>query len=68
MKVRDLMNKLQDLAPDTLVCVAEVDEAFAVNISEVEVVDGAKTMNAEADGREAVELANGSEQVVVIRW
>lgn len=68
MKVRDLKNKLKDFPDDALVCVAEVEEAFATNISDIELVENAHALRQDADGREAVELANGTDKVAVIRW
>jgi len=66
--LRDFLQKVENLPPDTLLCIAEVDEAFAANVAEVEVVEDAKTQNQKADGTEAVELGNGNQRVVVIRW
>ena len=68
MKLSELLAKVKDLPPDTLVCVAEVDEAFAIHIDSVEVIDSARAQSQKADGTEAVELANGKERAVVIRW
>ena len=66
--LRDLLKQVENLPPDTRVCVAEIDEAFAANIARVEIIEGARVQSRVADGVEAVELANGSERVVVIRW
>ncbi len=66
--LREFLKKVENLPPDTLVCVAEVDEAFAANVAEVEIIDDARPQNQKAEGTEAVELGNGSERVVVIRW
>ena len=66
--LREFLKKVENLPPDTLLCVAEVDEAFAANVVEVEIVENAKAQNTKAEGVEAVELANGSQRVVVIRW
>ncbi|WIJ24264.1 sugar phosphorylase [Devosia sp. RR2S18] len=68
MKLRDLLARVKDLPPDTLVCVAEVDEAFAANVAEIEHVDSAKAERSQADGKEAINLDGGSEKVLVIRW
>ncbi|MER8827755.1 sugar phosphorylase [Mesorhizobium sp. M0938] len=68
MRLRELMNQVKDLPPETLVCAAETDEAFAVNIAGVETVESARVESHKPDGTEAVELANGNEKVVVIRW
>ncbi|MCB5177675.1 MULTISPECIES: sugar phosphorylase [Microvirga] len=66
--LREFLKKVENLPPETLVCVAEVDEAFAANVAQVEIVEDARTQSRKADGTETVELANGSEKVVVIRW
>jgi hypothetical protein len=68
MKLRELMDQVKDLPPDTLVCAAETDEAFGVNIAGIETVENARIESRKPDGTEAVELANGNEKVVVIRW
>jgi hypothetical protein len=66
--LREFLKQVENLPPDTLLCVAEVDEAFAANVVEVEIVEDAKAQDTKAEGVEAVELANGSQRVVVIRW
>jgi hypothetical protein len=64
----EFLKKVENLPPDTLICVAEVDEAFAANVEEIEIVENAKAQKQKAQGTEAVELSNGSQKVVVIRW
>ena len=66
--LRDFLRQVQNLPPDTLLCVAEVDEAFAAHVEEVEIVENAKEQDRKAQGTKAVELGNGSQTVVVIRW
>ena len=66
--LREFLKQVENLPPDTLLCVAEVDEAFAANVVEVEIIEDAKAQDTKAEGVEAVELANGSQRVVVIRW
>ncbi len=66
--LREFLKKVENLPPDTLLCVAEVDEAFAANVADVELVENAKAQSKNADGTEAVELGNGNQKVVVIRW
>ncbi len=68
MTLGEFLSQVKDLPPDTLLCVAEVDEAFGINIAGVDVLDNAKAQSTEADGTESVELANGGERAVVIRW
>lgn len=66
--LREFLTQVENLPPDTLLCVAEVDEAFATHVAEVEIVPDAKAQNRQAEGMEAVELGNGKQTVVVIRW
>jgi hypothetical protein len=66
--LRDFLRQVQNLPPDTLLCVAEVDEAFAAHVEEIEIVEDAKEQDHKGQGTEAVELGNGSQMVVVIRW
>jgi hypothetical protein len=68
MKLRELLDQVKDLPPDTLVCTAEVDEAYAANIARIETMENARIESRKPDGTEAVELANGNQKVVVIRW
>lgn len=66
--LREFLNQIENLPPDTLLCVAEVDEAFAAHVAEVEIIPDAKEQHRKAEGTEAVELGNGKQTVVVIRW
>ena len=68
MTLRELMDRIKGLPPDTVVCAAEVDEAFGANVASVEIVDDARVESKKPDGTESIELANGSDRVVVIRW
>ncbi len=66
--LRDFLKQIENLPPDTLVCVAEVDEAFAAHVEEVEIIEDARADDLKAEGTEAVELGNGNQRVIVIRW
>jgi len=68
MKLGDFLKKVEGLAPDTILCVAEIDEAFGSEIQDVEILDNARQRSPEAADMEAIELANGNEKAVVIRW
>lgn len=68
MKLREFLDQVKDLPPDTLLCVAEVDEAFAAHAAAIEHVDDAKAESQKADGTEAVALSGGNQKAVVIRW
>ena len=66
--LRDFLKQVENLPPDTLLCVAEVDEAFASHVEEIEIVEDAREQNGKSQGIEAIELGNGGQTVVVIRW
>jgi len=66
--LRDFLKKVENLPPDTLLCVAEVDEAFAAHVEEFEIIENAKKPNRKSESLEAVELGNGNQTVLVIRW
>jgi hypothetical protein len=68
MKLGDFLRKVEGLDPDTILCVAEVDEAFGSEIEDIEILDSARQRSPEAADMEAVELANGDQKAVVIRW
>ena len=57
MKLRDFLDQVKDLPADTLLCTAEIDEAFAMNAASVEVIQSANPQSKTADGTEAVERA-----------
>ena len=68
LTLQDFLKQVENLPPDTLVCVAEVDEAFASDVAEIEIVENAKAQKQNAEGLEAVELGNGNQKVGGIRW
>jgi hypothetical protein len=68
MRVHELRQQLKDLPDDALVCIAEVNEAFAANVAAVETVEDARLDGQAAEGTEAVELGHGKEKAVVLRW
>ena len=68
MKLGDFLKKVEGLNPDTILCVAEVDEPFGSEIEEVEILDNARQHSPEAADMEAIEFGNGREKAVVIRW
>lgn len=68
MTLRELMAEVQHLPPETLICAAEIEEAFGINVAAVEFIENARIESRKPDGREAVELGNGSDKVLVIRW
>ena len=68
MKLSDVLKKVEGMDPDTILCVAEVDEAFGSEIEDVEILDNARQRSPDAADMEAIELANGDQKAVVIRW
>lgn len=68
MRLSDFLGRVKDLPANTLITVAEVDEAYAANIASVEIIETAKAESGTADGTEAVDLMSGNEKAVVIRW
>jgi hypothetical protein len=68
MKLGDFLKTVEGMDPDTILCVAEVDEAFGSEIQEVEILDNARQRSPDAADMEAIELGNGNEKAVVIRW
>jgi hypothetical protein len=68
MKLGDFLRKVEGMDPNTILCVAEVDEAFGSEIEDVEILDSARQRSPDAADMEAIELANGNQKAVVIRW
>jgi hypothetical protein len=68
MKLGDFIKQVEGLDPNTILCVAETDEAFGSEIQDVEILDNARQRSPEAAEMEAIELGSGNEKAVVIRW
>ena len=68
MTLGEFLTKVKDVPEDAVLCIAEIDEAFGANVAEVELVDGAKAHRDDAADSEAVELANGEDKAIVLRW
>ena len=68
MTLQDFFDRVKDLPPETLLCVAEVDDASAMNVAGVELVHDAKMQSDEADGVETVELGSGQDTILLVRW
>jgi hypothetical protein len=68
VKLKDLLKKVEGLSPETVVCIAEVDEAFGSEIADVEVTNKARERSPDAAEQEKVDLTSGDQTVVVIRW
>jgi hypothetical protein len=68
MTLREFLDRVKDVPDGAILCIAEVDEAFAANVAQVEVIDNARAERGDAADTEAVELGNGTDRVIVIRW
>lgn len=68
MKVSELMDELKKYDKNATVSLAEVEEAFGYNVASVEFVENGKIQSQKADGTEAIELENGDNKVLVLRF
>jgi hypothetical protein len=68
MKLADFLKQVEGLAPDTILCVAEVDEAFGSEIASIEIIDNARERSDQAFEQEAIEFGSGDRKAVVLRW
>jgi hypothetical protein len=68
MKLGDFLKQVEGLDPNTILCVAEIDEAFGSEIQDVEILDTARQRSPDAAEMEAIEFADGNQKAVVIRW
>ena len=67
MALQDFRVQVKDLTPGKPICVAEVDEASAMNVSCPGAVRDPKLQSSEADGTETVELGGGDQTVLSVR-
>ena len=68
MKLGDFRKKTKDLDDGVILAIAEVDEAAAMNITEVEIVEDAAVHDRKAEGKEAIDLDGGKQKAVVLRY
>ena len=68
MKLGDFRKRTKDLDDSVILSVAEVDEAAAMNIREIEVVEDATVQDRRAEGKEAIDLDGGKQTTVVLRY
>ncbi len=68
MKLGDFRQKTKDLGDEVILAIAEVDEAAAMHVTTVEIVDGAKVTDSKAEAQEAVDLTGGKQKAVVLRF
>ncbi len=68
MKLGDFRKKTKDLDDGVILAIAEVDEAAAMNIRDVEIVEDASVQDRRAEGKEAIDLDGGKQKAVVLRY
>ena len=68
MKLGDFRKQTKDLGDEVVLAIAEVDEAAAMNIMSVEIVDDASLRHRPEEGKEAIDLDGGKQKAVVLRF
>lgn len=68
MKLGDFRKQTKDLPDSVTLSIAEVDQAAAMNVTAVEIVDDAAIKDKKADGQEAIDLDGGKQQAIVLRY
>ena len=68
MKLGDFRKQPKDLKDDVIRSIAEVDEAAAMNIKEIEIVEEAAVHDRKAEGKEAIDLDGGRQKTIVLRY
>ncbi len=68
MKLGDFRKQTKDLGDNVILSIAEVDEAAAMNVKEIEVVEDASVHDRKAEGKEAIDLDGGKQTTLVLRY
>ena len=68
MKLGDFRKQTKDLDDGVIVAIAEVDEAAAMNVKNLEVVEDAVVRDTKAEGKEAIDLDGGKQTTLVLRY
>lgn len=68
MKLGDFRKHTKDLPDSVTISIAEVDQAAAMNVTSVDIVDDASIKDKKADGQEAIDLDGGKQQTIVLRY
>ncbi len=68
MKLGDFRKHTKDLPDNVVISIAEVDQAAAMNVTSVDIVDDAAIKDKKADGQEAIDLDGGKQQTIVLRY
>ena len=68
MKLGDFRKQTKDLADSVTISIAEVDQAAAMNVTSVDIVDDAAVKDKKAEGQEAIDLGGGKQQTIVLRY
>ena len=68
MKLGDFRKHTKDLPDSVVMSIAEVDQAAAMNVTSVDIVDDAVVKEKKAEGQEAIDLDGGKQQTIVLRY
>ncbi len=68
MKLGDFRKQTKDLADAVVISIAEVDQAAAMNVTAVEIVEDASVHGHKAEGQEAIDLDGGKQTTIVLRY
>ena len=68
MKLGNFRKQTKDLPDGVTISIAEVDQAAAMNVTSVDIVDGATIKDKKAEGQEAIDLDGGKQQAIVLRY
>ena len=68
MNLGEFRKQTKDLGDNVVLAIAEIDEAAAINIREVEIVEDAAVRDRKAEGKEAIDLDGGKQTTVVLRY
>ena len=68
MKLGDFRKHTKDLPDNVTISIAELDQAAAMNVTSVDIVDDAAIKDKKADGQEAIDLDGGKQQTIVLRY
>ncbi len=68
MKLGDFRKHTKDLSDSVIISIAEVDQAAAMNVTSVDIVEDATIKDKKADGQEAIDLDGGKQQTIVLRY
>ena len=68
MKLGDFRKQTKDLGDNVVISIAEVDQAAAMNITAIDIVEDAAVNDKKAEGQEAIDLDGGKQTTIVMRY